>query len=64
MSRSPNETVPSQFRLTRDDLAKLDELAAKLGPVPLTRAQVVRLAIDRLYTSESRKGAKSAKPSR
>ena len=61
MARGPNETVPSQFRLSRADLAKLDELAAKLGPVPLTRVQVLRLAISRLYASETKRSKRTTK---
>ena len=43
-------TTQTNFRLSPETLAKLDELAGKLGPVPLTRTQVLRLAIDQLHS--------------
>ena len=49
------------FRLSGENLAKLDELARKLSPIPLNRSQVLRLAIDRLYEQECRKARKEAK---
>ena len=54
-------TKSRQFRLSDATLAKLDELARRLSPVPLTRTQVLTLAVDRLHESQpaKTKGKKS-----
>lgn len=62
MPRTPNETVPSQFRLSAETLADLDAIARYLG---LTRADgrpnrsaAIREAARRLVAKISRKKTK------
>ena len=47
MPRTPNETVPSQFRLRPETLADLDAIAAHLAELtgrPSTRVDAIRYA--------------------
>lgn len=46
--RSPNETVPRQFRLSDETLDQLDRIAAHYG---FTRSDSIRLAVRRLIDS-------------
>jgi hypothetical protein len=51
--RPPGPTVPRQFRFTDATLGKIDDLAKRLGPVvPLTRSDVLRVAVARLWEAE------------
>ena len=46
-------TKPRQFRLTDAELARIDALARRWGPVKaLTRTDVLREALDRAYHAE------------
>lgn len=54
-SRSPNETRPTQARLTAEDLAILAELArlwAPPGGPPLTKAHVLRACLRQAHARE------------
>ncbi len=45
-------TPHTQFRLTPDELAKLDAIARQWGPTkPLTRTDAVRVMIDRTFAN-------------
>ncbi len=56
-------TIPTQFKLTEAERARLDELGRLLGSPeqPLPMSGVVRLAINRLWEAEARKQTKLAK---
>jgi hypothetical protein len=51
-------TVPRQFRFSTAELARIDALAHRWGPVkPLTRTDVLREALRRAWEAEFGKGA-------
>ncbi len=57
-------TTQTNFRLSPETMAKLDELAKKLGPVvPLTRTDVVRVLIERAHAETQKPRRKNTKPS-
>lgn len=49
-------TTPRQFRLSDDELRKLDDIGWAWGPVkPLSRTEVIREMIRRTWKAESQK---------
>jgi metal-responsive CopG/Arc/MetJ family transcriptional regulator len=48
MVRTPNETVPKQFRLTQETLDQLDRIAVHYG---VTRSDAIRIAARQVVDS-------------
>ncbi len=62
-NRSPNETVPTQFRLKRDALDDLDAIAAHLAEttgMPVSRADALRSLIKQAKKKIPKKSSSSA----
>jgi hypothetical protein len=56
-------TTPRQFRLTDDELARLDAIARRWGPVkPLSRTDVIREMIRRTEAELKINPTKTASP--
>jgi len=55
-------TTQINFRLSPETMAKIDELARRLGPVvPLTRTDVLRVCVDREH-AKAQKPKKEKRP--